>query len=296
MKLFDISTDSTCDFYKSEIEENHLFFLPLKFTLEDKGNITEYSDEFTSLSEYSEYYDKLRAGVISRTSMNNPEIHYNHFKKMAEAGVKEAVHFTISYGLCHTVDVARAAVEDVRKDFPDFHCLCVECNTTTIGQGMLVNIAIDMQRKGKTAEETFDYVENIKHKIQHFIIVDNLAFLVRGGRLSAAKAFIGGMLNVKPVIVFNREGKLVNYKKERGLKKTIRSIADEFGNYTLNKDYPWIFVGHTDNTEYAEFLKDALKEKFGVDAGIRIIGPVIGSHLGPDTVAYAFISNEERPV
>ena len=216
MKLFDISTDSTCDFYKREIEENNLFFLPLKFTLEDKkGEITEYSDEFAEYSEYTEYYNKLRAGILSRTSMNNPDIHYAHFKKMAEAGVKNAIHFTISYGLCHTVDVARSAVEEVKKDFPNFNCLCVECNTTTIGQGMLVNIAIDMQKNGKTLEETFDYVEKIKHNIQHFIIVDNLSFLVRGGRLSAAKAAIGTVLNVKPVIVFNKEGKLVNYKKER---------------------------------------------------------------------------------
>ncbi len=296
MKLFDISTDSTCDFYKSEIEENNLFFLPLKFTLEDKGVVTEYADEFSDLSEYAEYYNKLRAGVLSRTSMNNPDVHYQHFKKMAEAGVKDAVHFTISYGLCRTVDVAREAVEEVKKDFPDFNCLCVECNTTTVGQGLLVRIAIDMREKGKTAREVFDYVEGVKHKIQHFIVVDNLNFLVRGGRLSAAKAFIGGMLNVKPIIVFNKEGKLVNYKRERGLKKTIRAIADEFGNYTLNKDYPLIFVGHTDNLSYAEFLSDILKEKYGVTPEIRIIGPVIGSHLGPDTVAYAFLSNEERPV
>lgn len=296
MKLFDISTDSTCDFYKREIEENNLFFLPLKFTLEDKGVVTEYSDEFSDLSEYSEYYDKLRAGILSRTSMNNPDVHYQHFKKMAEAGVKDAVHFTISYGLCRTVDVAREAVEEVKKEFPDFNCLCVECNTTTVGQGLLVKIAIDMREKGKTAREVFDYVEEIKHKIQHFIVVDNLNFLVRGGRLSAAKAFIGGMLNVKPIIVFNKEGKLVNYKRERGLKKTIRAIADEFGNYTLNKDYPLIFVGHTDNLSYAELLSNTLKENYGVTPEIRIIGPVIGSHLGPDTVAYAFLSNEERPV
>ena len=293
---FDISTDSTCDLYAKEIKEKNLWFLPLTYTLSDKNGITEYKDEFTDYSEYVDYYNKLRGGIVSRTSMNNPSVHEEHFRKMAKAGVKEAIHFTISYGLCHTVDVARAAVEEVKKDFPDFHCLCVECSTTTIGQGFLVNIAVDMRDKGKTLEETFDYVENVKHHIQHFIIADDLMFLQRGGRLSLAKAAIGTILNVKPVIIFNREGKLVTYIKERGTKKTINAVAEEYSKYTVNKDYPTVYIGHTDNLPAAEFLQKALKEKYGVDAVIRMIGPVIGSHLGPNAVAYLFLSNEERPL
>ena len=296
MSFFDISTDSTCDLYANEIKEKNLWFLPLTYTLSDKNGITEYKDEFTDYSQYVDYYNKLRDGILSRTSMNNPSIHEEHFRKMAQAGVKDAIHFTISYGLCHTVDVARSAVEEVKKDFPDFNCLCVECNTTTIGQGLLVNIAVDMREKGKSLNETFDYVENIKGHIQHFIIADDLMFLQRGGRLSLAKAAIGTLLNVKPVIVFNKEGKLVTYIKERGTKKTLNAIADEYAKYTINKDYPQVIIGHTDNLPMAEFLKNALKEKYGVDAEIRMIGPVIGSHLGPNALGYIFISEEERPL
>ena len=296
MKNFDISTDSTCDFYANEIQENGLFFLPLTYTLSDKGVITEHKDEFKDYSEYIDYYGKLRSGIISKTSMNNPAIHEAHFRNMAKKGVKSAVHFTISYGLCHTVDVARAAVANVQKDYPDFNCLCVESDTTTIGQGFLVRIAIDMQKKGKTAQETFDYVESVKGQMQHFIIADDLMYLKRGGRLSAASAAIGTMLNVKPIIIFNKEGKLVTYKKNRGLKRTLTAIADEYANYTVNADYPQVYIGHTDNIPAAEFLQKQLKDKYGVNAIIRMIGPVIGSHLGPNAVAYLFLSNEERPM
>lgn len=297
LKKFDISTDSTADLYASEIKENNLYFLPLTFMLTEKGQVTEHKDCFQSPEEYVDLYNKLRSGIMSKTSMNNPFVHEEHFRKMAEAGVKDAVHFTISYGLCHTVDVAREAVEAVKKDFPDFNCLCVESNTTTIGQGTLVKIAVDMRDKGKTAQETFDYIEQIKGKFQHFIIADDLKYLVRGGRLSAVSGAIGTMLNIKPVIVFNKEGKLVTYEKKRGgMKKALAFIADEFGKYTLNKDYPLIYIGHTDNTEAAEQLKTMLSEKYGVSPEIRMIGPVIGSHLGPNVVAYAFISNEERPM
>lgn len=296
MNKFEISTDSTCDLYASEIKENNLFFLPLTYTLSDKGVITEYKDEFTDYSQYVEYYNKLRKGIVSKTSMNNPAIHEAHFRKMAEAGVKDAIHFTISYGLCRTVDVAREAVETIKKDFPDFNCLCVECSTTTIGQGFLVNIAIDMRKKGRTLQETFDYIESVKTRLQHFIIADDLMYLKRGGRLSAASAMVGTMLNVKPIIVFTKEGKLTTYKKVRGLKRAFTEIADEFSNYTLNKDYPAVYIGHTDNKEGAETLAKLLKDKYGIDAVIRMIGPVIGSHLGPNTVAYMFLSNEERPL
>lgn len=296
MKNFDISTDSTCDLYAKEIEENGLFFLPLSYTLSDKGVITEYKDKFTDYSEYVAYYNKLRTGIVSKTSMNNPAIHEAHFTEMAKAGVKNAIHFTISYGLCRTVDVAREAVLAVQKDYPDFNCLCVECSTTTLGQGFLVNIAIDMQKKSKSLQETYDYIESVKRHIQHFIIADDLMYLKRGGRLSAASAAIGTMLNVKPIIIFNKEGKLTTYKKVRGAKHAIAAIADEYAHYTINKDYPTVYIGHTDNTEYAELLQKLLKEKYGITPVIRMIGPVIGSHLGPNAVAYIFLSNEERPL
>ncbi len=296
MKRFDISTDSTADFYANEVRENDLYFLPLTFMLTEDGVVTEHKDCFQSPEEYVDLYNKLRAGIMSKTSMNNPFVHEEHFRKMAEAGVKDALHFTISYGLCHTVDVARDAVEKVRQDFPDFNCLCIECSTTTVGQGAMVKIAIDMRNKGKSAQETYDYIESVKRKFQHFVIADDLKYLVRGGRLSALSGTIGTMLNIKPVIVFNKEGKLVTYRKERGMKRALNSIADESRNYTLNKDYPIIYVGHTDNTEAANQLSALVQEKFGVTPEIRMIGPVIGSHLGPNVVALAFLSNEERPL
>lgn len=296
MKLFDISTDSTCDLYASEIKDNGLFFLPLTYTFDGKNGIEEYLDNFQNQDQYVAYYNKLREGVISRTSMNNPSVHEEHFRKMAEAGVKDAIHFTISYGLCRTVEVAREAVEVVKKDFPDFNCLCVECNTTTVGQGFLVNVAIDMQKKGKTLQETFDYVEANKSKIQHFIIVDSLTHLMRGGRVSATSAIVGTMLKVKPILIFNKQGKLVKYKQVSGMKHSISTAVKEFEKYSINKDYPKFIIAHTDNLPMAEYTAELLKTTYNIDTEIRWIGPVIGSHVGPNSVAYIFLSNEERPL
>ena len=140
------------------------------------------------------------------------------------------------------------------------------------------------------------YIESIKAKIQHFIVADSLMYLKRGGRVGSTKAIIGTILNVKPILIFTKEGKLEMYKKANGMKTALKTIVDEFSNYTVNKDYPTIWIVHTDNQPMADLLSKMLEEKYGVKPNIRIMGPIIGSHVGPGSLAYAFISNEERPI
>ncbi len=295
-KLFAVSSDSTCDLYANEIKELNIHFVPLVYTMEKNGDVVEHEDNFAEYSSYVNYFNELRDGGIAKTSMLNYAAHVEHFTKMAEAGVTNAIHFTISYALSPTVDNAKRAVEEVKQAYPNFNCLCVESHTTTIGQGMLVKIACDMRDNGKTLEETFNYVEEHKHKIQHFIIADSLMYLRRGGRVGSAKAIVGTMLNIKPILIFTKEGKLEKYKQASGLKTAIKNIADEFGKYTLNKTYSKVVVVHTDNKPMAEILANTLSEKYGVETEIRIMGPVIGAHVGPNSIAYGFMSNEERPV
>lgn len=297
MKKFAVSTDSTCDLYLNEYEKLEIHHCSLSFTMTDKnGELTEHLDNFKDVQEYKKYYDDLRMGFVSKTAMMGLIPTTEHFMKMAESGIQEAIHFTISYGLSHTVDIAREAVLAVQEKYPNFNCLCMECSTTTVGQGMLVRIACDMRDKGFSLQETYDYCESIKHKIQHFIIADSLMYLKRGGRVSGAKAVIGTMLNIKPILIFTKEGKLEKYKQSNGMKNTIKTIVQEFEKYTVNKDYPIIWVCHTDNDEMAKLLDESLKEKYGVTTQIRMVGPIIGSHLGPNAVAYGFVSNEERPM
>ncbi len=296
MKNFVVSTDSTCDLYAREIKEKDIYFVPLTYTLIEGDKITECLDEFKKYSEYVAYYDKMRNGVDSKTSMLNLYSHVDHFTKMAKDGVKKAIHFTISYGLSPTIDVAHQALEIVRETYPDFECLCVECSTTTVGQGAMVNIAVDMRDKGKTLQETYDYIQSVKLNMQHFIIVDSLKHLQKGGRISATSATVGTILKVKPVLIFNKQGKLQKYKQSSGLKHTVSMVVKEFENYTLNKDYPIVYVAHTDNLPMAEYMQSLLKENYKLNAEIRIIGPIIGTHLGPNAVALAFLSNQERPM
>ena len=120
MEQFFLSTDSTCDLFQDYVKANRIWFVPLTFMVEKDGKIEERLDQFTDYSQYVDFYNELRGGALSKTAMLNYDAHYNHFLKMAQAGAKDVVHFTISSGLSPTINVANQAAEAIRKDYPDF--------------------------------------------------------------------------------------------------------------------------------------------------------------------------------
>lgn len=295
MKKFDVSTDSTCDLMQSYISENDIWFVPLTFTIEQNGQTEFVKDKFSNLAEYEEFYNKLRNKAIARTAMLNLQDHLEHFENMAKNGVKEVVHFTISYALSPTVDVANQAYEMVKEKYPDFKVYAIESHTTTVGQGILVKIACQMRNEGATAEETANYCNEIKHKIQHWFMVDDLNFLRRGGRVSGASAVVGTLLGIKPVLTFNKKGSLEVIKKEKGRKNAIKYMAEQMNNFTYDKNCHLTIV-HTGNLKYAQELQEAIKQLTNIQPEIAVMGPVIGSHVGPDAVGFGFVSNQERPI
>ncbi|HIZ64135.1 MAG TPA: DegV family protein [Firmicutes bacterium] len=293
MYLFTLSTDSTCDLYHDFIEENDIKFVPLTFTVEKDGTLEDHLDNFTQYQQYVDFYNELRAGGFSRTSMLNYESHYEHFLKLAKEGAEDVVHFTISSGLSPTKDVAAKAAADVKKDFPKFNVYVVDPLTATVGQGALVRQALDCRNAGKTAQETYDYVNSLRLHLQHFVIADDLKYLRRGGRVGAASAAIGSMLNIKPVLTFDNNGKLIVLDKVKGTKKAIAYIKAK-----MEKEGPadpvHVFIVHTDNEPAAKELEAYVVERFGIQPHVQIMGPVIGSHLGPNAFALGYFTKSMR--
>ena len=295
MRKFEISADSTCDLYKSEAEDLGIYVGRLNFVIEQGKETTEYFDDFENYEEYVEFYSKLRSGAVARTSILNLQAHIDLFTKMAEDGVKNALHFSQSKGLSPTIDNARQAIEIVKEKYPDINYLAIDTNTTTVGEGMLVKLGCKLRDEGKTNQEAYDIIEAEKNHIQHFVLVDDLMYLKRGGRISAVSATFGTILNIKPIIEFSKAGKLEVVRKEKGLKKALKSIVAEFEKYTKSEYFDIVIV-HTDNLPLATELQTMLEGVCGFKPEIKIMGPIIGAHVGPNAVAYAFISNEERPV
>lgn len=293
MYRFTLSTDSTCDLYHDFIVENDIKFVPLTFTMEKDGKMEDHLDNFTEYSQYVDFYNQLRAGGFSRTSMLNYESHYQHFLKMAKEGAEDVVHFTISSGLSPTKTVAAKAAADVKKDYPKFEVYVVDPLTATVGQGALVRIALEWRNAGKTAQETYDYVNSLRLHIQHFVVANDLYYLKRGGRVSGVSAAVGTMLNIKPILTFDCDGKLQVIDKVKGNKKAIAFIKAK-----MEKEGPdenkYVFIVHTDNEPCAKELEEYVKERFGIQPYVSIMGPVIGSHVGPGAFALGYLSKSLR--
>lgn len=293
MALFDVSSDSTCDLKQDYVKERNIWFVPLTFTIEKNGTLTEGLDNFSSEEEYVEFYGKVREGGFPRTAKLNYEAHMEHFTKMAEAGVKDVVHFTISSGLANTITITVQAAADVKAKYPDFNVYAVDPLSATIGQGILVQLAADCRDKGMTAKETYDYIMGIRQYVQHCVIPDNLFYLKKGGRVSAVSAAVGTMLNIKPMITFDTEGKLKVIEKNKGMKKSFLRVIEHMKKAPCDEKQIAVVV-HTDNYKGAEELAALVEERTGVKPVITIMGPVIGSHVGPGSVSCGWISVKTR--
>ena len=294
MTTFAISTDSNCDLYAEEIINLGIYVGHLSYTIEKNKKIEEYEDRFSDPQEYIDFYNELRDGGIARTSILSLQAHIDLFTKMAEDGIKTALHISQSVGLSPTIDNANRAIEIVKETYPDIDYKAIESSTTTCAEGMLVKLACRLRDEGQTRDEVLNIIEEEKRHLQHFVIVDDLMYLKRGGRVSGASAAIGTILSIKPIIEFTKQGKLEVIRKEKGMKKALKSVVDEFPKYGKSKYFDCAIV-HTDNMTLALTLQNMLNEAHGISPEIRIMGPVIGAHVGPGAVAFAFISNTERP-
>jgi DegV family protein with EDD domain len=296
MKLFDVSCDSTGDLKKDYAKARNIYRVPLTFTMEKDGALEEYYDNFETEEEYVNFYEKVSAGYFPRTAKLNYDAHVEHFTKMAQAGVKDVLHFMISSGLASTITITVQAAADVKKEYPDFNVYAVDPLTATIGQGLQVALAADCRDKGMTAKDTYEYIMGLRQNIQHCIIPSDLFYLKKGGRVSAASAAFGTVLNIKPLLAFDAEGKLKTLEKCKGMKKAFSRVIEHMNLAPAAEiDGKKIaVVVHTNNQKGAEELAALIEAKTGVTPVITIMGPVIGSHVGPGSVSCGWLSTKTR--
>lgn len=295
MEKYAISTDSTSDFYANEVEQLGIYVGRLNYTITENNVLSEYLDDFKDYNEYVDYFTRLKKGGIAKTSILNLQAHIDLFTKMAEDGVKQAIHISQAMGLSPTLVNAQKAIEEVKKIYPDIDYVAIESCTTTVAEGNLVRIALALRDKGLSMHDNLETLEKLKGQLQHFIVVDDLMYLKRGGRIGGLSATIGTLLAVKPIIEFTKDGKLEIVRKENGIKKAYKSIINEIKQcFTFHKDYAFPTIVHTNNESGAQMLAQMFNEEFGIIPSIRIMGPIIGAHVGPNAVAITFLSNEKR--
>ena len=268
--------------------------VPLHYTMEENGVLHEGVDDFAEYGQYIDFYRRLRAGGFSRTSMLTYDAHCAHFEQLIEGGAREIVHVSLSGGLSPTANVAAQAARDVSAKHPGCRIYPVDSLAATIAQGALVREAVRLRAEGKDAAQTAEAIREIPLHLQYAIIANDLYYLKRGGRVSAIAAAAGTVLKIKPVLSFTREGKLTVLEKCKGMKKAFSRALERMEKLPPVEAGRIIRIVHTDAEEQAEELADLVEARWGTRPEISVMGPVIGSHVGPGSVSMIWRTAQER--
>lgn len=279
MSNYVVTVNSTVDLPKAWLEERNVPVVPLKYTIEDKTYV-----DMEGLSS-KEFFGKLRDGKMAVTSQVNPDEAREMLEPILKEG-KDILHLGFSSGLSGTYNSMRLAAEELLEDYPERKIMVVDTKCACMGEGVLLYYVLQKKEAGATIEEAYAYAEEMKEHIGHYVTVDDLNHLYRGGRLSKTSAVIGSMIKIKPIIVVNEDGKLEVVAKERGRKKSMNTIVDLAVEHTGNYKNEIVMITHGDCIEEAEYLAGIVREKMGVEnVFINNIGTVIGGHTGPGVLA-----------
>ena len=288
MNKYKITTDSTSDLPFSFLKENDIELLPLTFRID--GQEFEGDKEF----DVKAFYKKMREGAMPTTSQVTPTIAVEKFKKILDQGY-DILHIAFTSGMSGSYNSSRLAASELQEEYPDRKIIVVDSLSASLGEGLLVYKAVNLKNQGYSIEELRDWLEENKLHLCHYVTVDDLNHLYRGGRISKATAIIGSIIGVKPIIHVDNDGKLIPIGKARGRKQSLNTLVNYMKTLTegLEDKNDIIFISHGDCEEDARYLADKIKKELGYDKFLfNYIGPTIGSHAGPNTIAVFFMGKE----
>lgn len=287
MRDYVITVNSTVDLPKEWLEERNVPVIPLKYTM----NGETYTDMYGLSAK--EFFAKLREGKMSVTSQVNPEEAIAALEPFVKEG-KDVLHLGFSSGLSGTLNSMRIAGEELSEKYPEAKIIIIDTLCACLGEGLLLYKALQHKEAGESIEEVAKWVEENKLHICHNVTVDDLNHLHRGGRVSKTTAIVGTMIQIKPIIHMDNEGKLQVIGKERGRKRSLNKIVDMSVEQSKGWDNDMVMITHGDCIEDAEYVAGLVREKMGVEQIlINNIGTVIGSHTGPGVVA-VFCMGDKR--
>jgi len=287
MNKYIIITDSSCDLPQYRFDENGVENVMLTVNL-DGTDYVNYAD-WREIEPHA-FYNELRAGKPAKTTAANVD----QFKTVMEPHLKaeeDILYIGFSTGLSGTFNAGRLAAEELMANYPGRKIICVDSLCASLGQGMFVDMVAAKKAEGADLEECAKYAEDIKMSMAHWFTVDDLFYLHRGGRVSKTTAIVGSALGIKPIMHVDDEGHLIKVEVARGRKNSIKRLVDKMRATVTSADY--VYISHGDCQEDAEMLMDLVKKEFNpTHTCINYVGPVIGAHSGPGTLALFFAAKE----
>lgn len=287
MNNFVLITDSTADLSENVVKELGVEVIPIKFVMDDE---LYYDGELSN----EEFYGKIASGAQVSTTQINPQEFIDVFEKHLKNN-QDIIYVSFSSGLSGIYNSACIAVHELKQLYPQRTIRIIDSLSASLGEGMLVYNMAQMKQSGASFDEIVNWAEDTKHKICHWFMVNDLNHLQRGGRISRATAVVGGMLNIKPILFIENDGKLTVREKARGRRNAIEILMQKLKDQAENLTEQTVFVLHSASANDAKFLAEKIiSEVNPKEVVVSDIGFIISAHTGPGTVAVVFISNERK--
>ena len=280
-----IITDATADLPLSMVKELEIAVVPMEYVLD--GQVCAYAPAADETA-IKEFYAALRNGKTANTSQINGLVYEQIFEEYLSRG-EDILYIAFSSNLSATKHVAALCMEELKEKYPERELVCFDSLCASAGEGLLVYTAVQKQKAGCSLDELTAWLKENAGHLCHWFTVDDLNFLKRGGRISASTAVVGSVLQIKPVLHVDDEGRLINMAKARGRKKSLHMLFEEMEKTYWPAQHPLVLIGHGDSYEDAAYLGSLIQEKYP-QAVVKIvpIGPIIGAHVGPGVIALYF--------
>lgn len=285
MSNYVIMSDTGNDIEFDTLREWGIGFRGLTFHFQDG---VEYPEGEMSKTEF---YSRMRAGEVSKTSAVNSQSFKDLFEEALKEG-KDVLYLGFSSGISATSNSAIMAANELREEYPDRKIIAIDTLAASAGEGLILYLAVEKKKAGADIDEVASYVNDLIPKLAHWFTVEDLVYLKRGGRVSAAAAFASGVLGIKPVLHVDDDGHLINMMKVRGRAQSLKAIAKKYMETAVDPKGGTYFISHGDCLDDAKELESMIVAEGGNKCAlITEIGAVIGSHAGPGTIALFFVAS-----
>ena len=282
---YKLITDSACDVSRETLAGWGVELLNMCYRFTDDD--VEHFDDM----DIVDFYNAMKSGRVAKTAAINSETFRVTFEEYLKAGT-DVLYLAFSSGLSSTCSSAFMTAKELNEKYPN-KVVVVDTLCASSGQGLLVYLASKKVAEGASIDEVAEYVESIRPNLSHWFTVDDLVYLKRGGRVSAASAFFGNLLGIKPVLHVDDEGHLIAMQKVRGRRTALNAIIDKFGETALDPKNSVIFISHAQCQADVDYVCAEVEKRYGAKVElVSDIGPVIGSHAGPGTLAFFFLGKE----
>lgn len=286
--MYQLFCDSNCELWYTTVKELGLNVIRMPYTLAGQ----EYFYDMGEKTDLIAFFDAMKGGEVPKTSALNEEIYIEYFEPVLKKG-EDIFYVTFSHAMSKTFDAMDRAIKTLKEKYPDREIRSVDTRSISMGCGFVVYYAALRYKEGATMDELEAYVKELSAHTATYFAVEDLTYLYRGGRVSGVSKVFGNLLNIKPVLHFDDEGRIVNIAKEKGFRRALSSMLGYMKAKGQDVDKYKIIVIHADYKDVAERFVESIKAEYpAADVVLQYVGPVIGAHCGPGTVGLIFHCSE----